>query len=255
MLSGCGGSSSCPGGPASPRRLVPTVLRVIPHASDAFTQGLVVADGKIYESTGLEGRSTIRILDLQTGAELARTKLPKPAFGEGLTIDARGRLVQLTWKDGTAYRWDRRTLQPLGTVSYDGEGWGLTTLRNGQLLMSDGSNRLTTRRAADFTEVRSVEVRRPSGPTDRLNELEADGKVVWANRWRTSQIFRIDVRCGWVKGVVDASGLTEAARVQAGANGDPVDVLNGIANVPGTNHFLLTGKCGLFIFEVQFHPP
>ncbi len=256
-LAGCGGAEQACGGPLpAPERLVPQVVRTLPHATDAFTQGLLVLDGKIYESTGLEGRSSLRVLDLADGAELQREVLPPEVFGEGLAAGPGSTLVQLTWKNRTAFVRDRSTLRQTGTHRYRGEGWGLTTLPGGSFLMSDGSDRLTRRAARTFTPVRTLTVRRKGGASDQLNELEAGrwaGRdVVWANRFQTDEVLRVDLECGVVTGVVDASVLSDEARRTAAASGTTVDVLNGIARLPGTDRYLLTGKLWPTLFEVRF---
>lgn len=262
VLAGCGGGSqrataaTC-GPPAAPRRLVPQVVRELPHDPTAFTQGLVVADGVLYESTGLVGRSTLRSVDPSTGRVLASRRLPPTLFAEGLAALPGRRLVQLTWKDGIALRW-RHPVDGLGPFrsqgrfAYDGEGWGLTRLGDGTLAMSDGSDRIAVRDAEDFRVLDRWRVRRADGPTDQLNELEWDGRRLWANRWQTDEIVRIDVRCRRVDAVVDATALT--ARASAAQPGVAIDVLNGIAHLPGTDRSLVTGKLWPVMFEVRFVP-
>ena len=257
-LGSCGGRApACSSPLPAPQRLVPKVVRIVPHATDAFTEGLLVRDGRIYESTGLEGRSSLRVLDLQTGAEQDRADLPASYFGEGLAEGPDGSLVQLTWKNRTALVWDRATLRRTGQHRYRGEGWGLTTLPGGDFVMSNGSDRLTFRSPHSFAAFRTTTVRRKDGPADQLNELEfarSGGRnVVWANRWQTDEILRVDLECGVVTGVVDASGLAADARAAATA-GTPTDVLNGIAAVPGTDHLLVTGKLWPSYYEVQLRP-
>ena len=255
-LTSCGGREQTCGEPLpTPERMVPEVVRTLPHATDAFTQGLLVRDGKIYESTGLDGRSSLRVLDLQTGAEQRRAALPGNLFGEGLAEGPGGTLVQLTWKNRTALVWDRATLEQTGRHRYRGEGWGITTLPSGSFVMSNGTDRLTYRAPRTFTAVRTTTVRRKGGPTDQLNELEfsraAGRDVVWANRWQSNEILRIDLECGVVTGVVDASELAADAKKLAGA-GVPPNVLNGIAALPGTDRFLVTGKLWSAYYEVRF---
>ena len=260
VVAGCGGSAEegadrpCPSSPGAPARLVPEVVRSFPHATDAFTEGLLVAGGTIWESTGLEGRSTLRALDARTGAEQRRAALPAAVFGEGLALRRDGRLVQLTWKDGRAFVWDRKRLTTTGELTYDGEGWGLSATSDGRFVMSNGSDTLTVRDPMTFRPVRSVKVVRPGGGTDQLNELEVDGGSVWANRFQTTEILRIDLACGTVTGTVDATGLVKDAQATAAAAGVATDVLNGIAKVPGTDHFLVTGKYWPKVYEVRFRP-
>ena len=257
LLSACGGrEQACPGSLPVPQRLVPEVVGTLPHATDAFTEGLLVRDGRIYESTGLEGRSSLRVLDLQTGAQQQRVDLPADLFGEGLAEGPDDTLLQLTWKNRTALVWDRATLRRTGSHRYRGEGWGITTLPGGDVIMSNGSDRLTYRSARTFRVLRTTTVRRKGGAADQLNELEfarsAGRDVVWANRWQTDEILRIDLECGVVTGVVDASALADRARTATSATGTTPDVLNGIAALPGTDRFLLTGKFWSSFYEVRF---
>lgn len=236
---------------AVPERLVPEVLGERPHDPSAFTQGLLLLDGVLYESTGLEGESSVRAVDPSTGEVLRRSDLDPSSFGEGLTGVGKDRLVQLTWKEGRAEVRDRSDLRVVDEHRYDGEGWGITTLADGTLVMSDGSASLSVRDPDDFSLQERWQVARVDGDADRLNELEWDGDRIWANRWQTDEIVRIDPRCRAVDGVVDASRLTERAAQAASA---PIDVLNGIAHVPGSDRFLVTGKLWPVVYEVRFVP-
>lgn len=259
LAASCGGAeqgAACPGGGASrpPERLVPEVVRRHPHDPAAFTQGLLFVGDDLWESTGMEGASTLRRVDLASGRVEASADLPADVFGEGLALGADDRLVQLSWKEGRAFVWDTARLEVTGEHAYDGEGWGLTTTADGRLLMSDGSATLTLRDPATFEPEGTVEVTRGDGAADQLNELEADGDVVWANRYQTAEVLRIDARCGTVTGVVDATALQTEARATAAEAGRSIDVLNGIAKVPGTDRFLLTGKYWPTVFEVELVP-
>ncbi|MGW5385844.1 glutaminyl-peptide cyclotransferase [Nocardia sp. NPDC003963] len=226
-------------------RLDIEVLATHRHDLGAFTQGLEIDGEVLYESTGMVGFSGIRTTDRDTGRELARVTLPPPFFGEGITL-AGDTLWQITWKEGVAFARDPQTLAERHRVEYAGEGWGLCT-RNGQLIMSDGSAGLTFRDPVTFAPTGSVEL---TSHTDaRLNELEcaADGSV-YANTWPTDEILRIDPETGRVLAVADAAGLLPPAeRAQT-------DVLNGIAQIPGTDRFLITGKYWPTVFEVRFVP-
>ena len=154
-------------------------------------------------------------------------------------MDPQGRLVQLTWLDGLAYVRDPDTLE-VGRASTPttGEGWGLTTLGDGTLVMTDGSDVLTLRDPEDFTELEARVVQRVGGDADRLNELDWDGEWLWANRYQTDELLRIDPECATVTGVADLAPLREAAAAEAASNGTPIDVTNGIAHLPGTDRYL-----------------
>lgn len=173
-------------------------------------------------------------------------RLPADLFGEGITVIG-DRIWQLTWQEGIAVQRDRATLREVNRVSYQGEGWGLC-YDGSRLVASDGSSSLTFRDPHTFAPLGQVRVTVAGQPVDQLNELEcADGQV-WANVWQTDWILRIDPASGQVTGVVDASGLlTPRERARA-------DVLNGIAAVPGTDEFLLTGKYWPHTYRVRFVP-
>lgn len=256
MLSGC---SATPGGTTPSTGPSPTlgvdVLASIPHDPQAFTQGLELVDGVLYEGTGLEGESSIRAVDPGTGDVEKKVDLPDDLFGEGITV-AGDTIWQITWQDGVAIRRDRATLAERDRVTYDGEGWGLCHDRGGdRLIMSDGTDRLTYRDVTTFEKEGEIRVRDADGePVTMLNELECvpdqDGRVlVYANVWQTDRIVRIDPASARVTATVDLSGLLpEADRADA-------DVLNGVAAVPGTDEFLVTGKLWPKMFRVRFVTP
>ncbi|WP_407690756.1 glutaminyl-peptide cyclotransferase [Saccharothrix syringae] len=247
LSAACGAPAGDPGGtPASGPNGAPDgfeVLGTAPHDPDAFTQGLELADGVLYEGTGLEGRSSIRRVDPATGEVRRRVDLPGGLFGEGITV-VDDRIWQLTWRDGVAIERDRDTLEEVRRVTYEGEGWGLC--RDGdRLVMSDGTDELTFRDPRTFAETGTVRVTRDGEPVRRLNELECVGGQVWANVWQTDEVVRVDPADGRVTATVDLSGLRPA--------GVPAsDVLNGIAAVPGTDEFLVTGKNWPTVFRIRF---
>lgn len=226
------------------------VREVLPHDAGAFTQGLEFRGGTLYESTGLVGRSSVRA-GPPGQPPAVHAELAPPLFGEGITL-AGARLWQLTWRAGIAVERDPGTLAELRRVNYRGEGWGLCHLDGGgqgQLVMSDGTDRLTFRDPGTFEATGGLPVRRGGRPVTGLNELECgpDGSV-YANVHPTDTIVRIDPRTGAVTARIDASGLlTPAERRDA-------QVLNGIASVPGTDQFLITGKLWPRMFKVRFVP-
>jgi glutamine cyclotransferase len=221
-----------------------------PHDPSAFTQGLVMADGVLYESTGGYGHSSVRRVDLGSGRVLQQRALPDDLFGEGLTL-WHDELVQLTWRAGRLLRYDRRMLTPVGEFKLPGEGWGLT--HDGRAwIISDGSATLRFLDPETGAELRRVEVRDGLTPVRQLNELElvpvpvpsaageAAGAVreeVWANIWHSDRIARIDPANGRVLGYVDLSELWPSQqRPHAQA------VLNGIAYDTQQQRLLVTGK-------------
>lgn len=226
-------------------RLRVEVVGTRPHDREAFTQGLEVVGEVLYESTGLKGRSGVRATELATGAELAGAELSDDYFGEGIAHTG-AILWQLTWREGVAFARDPETLRVLREVRYEGEGWGLCA-RGGTLVMSDGSDTLTFRDPDTF-EVRTT-LRLRDRENANLNELDcAPDGFVYANDYPSSRVLRIDPDTGEVTGVADLGGLlTRAERADA-------DVANGIAALPGTDRFLVTGKYWPTVFEVRFVP-
>jgi len=235
--------SALPARAASVPTVRPEIVRTLPHDPRAFTQGLVFHEGKLYESTGLLGQSSLRRVVPSTGAVEKSVSLAGELFGEGLALVG-DRFIQLTWQNHVALRYDL-DFKAVDRVDYAGEGWGLC-YDGARLVMSDGSSRLLFRNPSTFGVTGDIEVRNANGPLSRLNELECVGPHVFANVWQTNFIVRIDPSSGDVTGVVDASGLLTRAEAAG------VDVLNGIAFDPGTGHFFITGKLWPKLFEVRF---
>ena len=224
--------------------LTVTVHRVFPHDPDAFTQGLLWWQGKLYESTGRRGQSELRRLDPATGDVEQRTSIPVFFFGEGLARHG-NRLVMLTWQGKRAFVFDMDTFERTAGFEYQGEGWGLC--HDGErFVMSDGSSTLAFRDSVSFAVAGSVKVVHEGAPVPQLNELECVGDAVYANVFGQDVIVRINTASGEVEQVIDADGLLpEAAAKQA-------DVLNGIAYNPESGRFYLTGKLWPSMFEVSF---
>ncbi len=228
------------------QRLGLEVLSAWPHDTSAFTQGLLLYNGLLYESTGLVGSSALREVDPATGDELRRVDVPPPIFAEGLArVD--NRLIQITWQNGVAFVYDLATFERTGEYRYSGEGWGLCY--DGQrLVMSDGSNQLFFRDPRTFDLLGQVSVLRDGQPVARLNELECVGDQVYANVWQTDEIVDVERDTGRVLATIDASGLFSAQERPR----SPDDVLNGIAYDPDKGTFLITGKRWPRLFEVRF---
>jgi glutamine cyclotransferase len=219
----------------------------LPHSREAFTQGLELHDGLLYEGTGRTGASTVT-MGAAGRKPTHRVALGPEFFGEGTTVTG-DRLRQPTWRDGVAFERDADTLAERRRVRYDGEGRGLCA-QPGRLVMSDGTATLVFRDPVTFAERGSVTVREGGRPPGRLNELEcaADGSV-YANVWPTDRILRMDPDSGAVIAAVDASGLLASSDRAAGAG-----VLNGITEIAGTGEFLITGKNWPRLFRVAFVP-
>jgi glutamine cyclotransferase len=235
-------------------QLAVEVIERYPHDTDAFTQGLELREGLLYEGTGLEGESDIRVVDPETGEVLEIVDLPADVFGEGITL-VDDKIWQITWQDQVAYLRDRDTLAELDQFSYTGEGWGICHDQgNDRLVMSNGSSELTFRDPETFEPTGTVTVTRDGQPVVRINELECVGDRVWANIWLTDEIVRINPETGTVEAVVDGSGLLTPEEAAA------ADVLNGIAAAPtlgtadSTGTFMITGKLWPWLFLVRFVP-
>jgi glutaminyl-peptide cyclotransferase len=224
------------------------VAHVYPHDPNAFTQGLVYVDGHLYESTGRDGHSSVRMVDLQTGRVLQKYDLPQEYFGEGLT-DWGSSLIQLTWTSGIAFVYDRFSFAPQREFRYKGEGWGLTHDAS-SLIMSDGSSVLRFLDPGSFRESRRISVREDNGhAVEQLNELEYVRGEIYANIWYSDKIARISPRSGNVLGWIDLTGLIEKRELSnSGA------VLNGIAYDSAGDRLFVTGKLWPKLFEIKVVP-
>src|SRR5690606_26601987 len=217
------------------------VLNTYPHDPDAFTQGLVIHAGRLYEGTGRNGQSSLREVDLESGTILRRHNLSERYFGEGIAV-LNDRIYQLTWQSHIAFIYAVEDFAALGSFYLPGEGWGITT--DGEsLIVSDGSAFLRFLDPADGKERGRVEVRDAQGPVDRLNELEYIDGEVWANVWYEDHLLRIDPLSGKVTARVDLSGL----QPQRGRD----DVLNGIAWDAEGRRLFVTGKLWPALYEIR----
>jgi glutaminyl-peptide cyclotransferase len=218
------------------------IVRVHPHDPNAFTQGLQYVDGVLYEGTGLNGRSSIRKVKIETGEVLQKRNIAEEYFGEGITI-WKNELIELTWKSETAFVFDKTTFEERRRFKYAGEGWGLT--HNGvDLIMSDGTDRLRFLDPSTFAERRRIPVTAEGLPVQHLNELEFVKGEIFANIWQTERIARIGPD-GRVTGWIDLRGLLTAAERAK------VDVLNGIAYDAAGDRLFVTGKLWPKLFEIK----
>ncbi|MGR9052065.1 MAG: glutaminyl-peptide cyclotransferase [Gammaproteobacteria bacterium] len=225
-----------------PENLSYEIIGRLVHDPEAFTQGLLLYQGKLYESTGLWGQSSLRELD-RKGNITRSVGLSRYTFGEGLAMIG-GKLVQLTWKSGQAFIYRPDSLQLIGQFDYTGEGWGATTVE-GYLVVSDGSSRLRFLEPKRFETVRSLTVRLGPEPLSGLNELEYAQGLIFANVWPSDFIVAIDPENGRVVARLDLADLYPSAE-------RPSDdaVLNGIAYDADRNIWLVTGKNWPYIFEI-----
>lgn len=223
-----------------------------PHDPAAFTQGLLWHDGRLYESTGLEGQSQIRKVDLETGDVLASQAIPSDQFGEGMALWS-DELVSLTWKDQVIHRWSLDTLESVRSDPFPFEGWGLTAM-DGMLVASDGSAMLRFLDPETYAVQREMTVTLDGRPISRLNELEAGDGLIWANQWYSKVIVGIDPADGTIRRIVDLSPLVaEIGMIESAADRNGA-VLNGIAHDPASDRWFVTGKLWPTLFEVRLVP-
>jgi glutaminyl-peptide cyclotransferase len=230
-----------------PTTLTPQVINTYPHDDQAFTQGLLLHDGKFYESTGLEGLSSLREVEITTGKTLRMLTLDSKYFAEGLAL-VNDKLIQITWKNGEALVYDLATFNKEKTFRYEGEGWGLC-YDGADLYMSDGSTALYKRNAESFEVIGQMQVNYKGKPVTQLNELECVGEFVYANIWQTDNIVKINKKTGNVVSTIDAGNLLSSEERSSLAQGG---VLNGIAYNPEADTFYITGKLWPKLFEVKF---
>ena len=219
------------------------VVKSYPHDRQAFTQGLEFVDGVLYESTGLNGRSGIRKVNLATGEVLQVQPLDPAYFGEGITV-WKNRILQLTWQSGLGFVYDRQTLQQQRTFRYSGEGWGLTH-DDTRLFMSDGTETLRVLDPETQRQVGSLTVKDAGRPVPRLNELEYVKGEIFANVWQSDRVAVISPSTGRVTSWIDLTGLLDPRERVGDA------VLNGIAYDAKSDRLFVTGKLWPRIFEIQ----
>jgi len=215
-----------------------------PHDLNAFTQGLVFFDGQLLESTGLNGQSSLRRVDLETGKVISQLQLPYEYFAEGLALFGK-KLFQLTFQNGKCFVYDLKTFRREKEFSYPGEGWGLTT--DGQwLIMSDGSDRLRFLDPETFEVKKTVKVVMTGRTVNRLNELEYIKGEIFANIWQSDVVVRIEPSTGKVLGLINFTGLLPSSDRDSST-----DVLNGIAHDSSSDRLFVTGKRWPKLFEVR----
>lgn len=223
------------------------VLHTYPHDRAAFTQGLEFRAGFLYESTGLNGQSTVRKVRLETGEVLQQIHIDSQYFGEGITV-LNQQILELTWRSEIGFVYDQSSFRQLRSFNYPGEGWGLAN-DGQQIYMSDGTPQIRIWDGLTLKEKRRINVHDGSKPITYLNELEYVQGEIYANVWQTDRIARISPADGRVLGWIDLAGLmTGADHLESGA------VLNGIAyDVLGSRLFV-TGKLWPKLFEIKVVP-
>lgn len=265
LACGNGGGSASNGdgtgtGLSEPPPISYSVVNAYPHDTAAFTQGLEIYDGRLYESTGLFGRSSLRINDLATGSVRQRVNLGSEFFAEGITI-LKDTLYQLTWQNHEVMVYSAKDMKPVRRMAWSAEGWGITH-DSSRLYISDGSDKLYVVNPTDLKLQRVISVSDNAGPVNNLNELEWVDGSIYANRWQYDQIVRIDPASGMVTGRLDLTDLLKrnsrsdlSYLTQPGSAGEINGaVLNGIAWDASRKRLLVTGKLWPEIFELSIGP-
>lgn len=205
------------------------------HDTEAWTQGLLIHQGKLFESTG-QKQSYIGIVDIKTGKPDKKVVLDDKFFGEGIAI-LNNKIYQLTWQNKVGFVYDLATFEKIQEFTYETEGWGLTH-DNHHLIMSDGTEKLIFLDTVTFKPVKTIKVKDENGFVTKLNELEYMEGFILANQWETNRILKIDPDNGEVVGELDLTPLAREAKM----DNPRADVLNGIAYHPTTKLLIVTGK-------------
>jgi glutamine cyclotransferase len=227
-----------------PVELTYQIVSTRPHDPECYTQGLEFSGGRLFESGGTYGHSTLREVDPENGAVLRKRPMAATVFAEGITI-LNNELFNLTWKEQTATVVEPGTFKFIRSHNYQGEGWGLTN-DGKQLIMSDGTSKLKFINPKDFSVGRTIEVTDGDRPVEQLNELEYVNGVIYANIYMTERIARISAESGKVTGWLDLSAIRKQL-----PRPNRAEVINGIAHDPATGNFLVTGKLWPKMFEIR----
>lgn len=220
------------------------VKKVYKHDDKAYTQGLLIHDGEMYEGTGGKGASSLRKIDLETGKILESIALARNYFGEGITI-YEDKIIQLTWQNRIAFVYDIKTFKKVSEFRYPYEGWGITTIGD-KLYISDGTSNIYILDAKTFSEIDRLQVYDSRGPVTNINELEyIDGKI-YANLYTSNQIAVIDIETGKLISIIDLTGLLPVKDHDFNT-----DVLNGIAYNNEQKRLFVTGKNWPKLFEIE----
>ena len=224
------------------------ILRVLPHDTSAYTQGLLLHEGRLYESTGQYGTSTLREVEIESGHVIRSVEVPDTYFAEGLALVG-DRLIQLTWKEGVALAYDLETFRQEEGFRYEGEGWGLC-YDGSSLYMTTGGSILYRRDPVTFEVLDTQQILRNGRSLSGVNELECVGDHILGNVYQTSDIVRIDKATGLVVEEIDASNAVPPGGRPRAADA----VLNGIAYDPVRGVYYITGKRWPALFEVRLVP-
>lgn len=239
----------------APAPIMFSVEGVYPHDPSAFTQGLEFYKGKLYEGTGEFDQSRLRIVDIKTGKADKEYKIPdKNIFGEGITI-YKSKIYQITWQNHKVFVYDINDItHPESTYTWNREGWGATN-DGKDIIISDGSTKLyfvqPDEKTKEMKIKKALTVVNNRGEVDSLNELELINGYVYANRWLTNQIVKIDTSNGHVVGELNLTGLLQ--QYDPGVKVEDGSVLNGIAYDSATKKLYITGKDWPKLFELKLN--
>jgi len=232
---------------AAPAAIGYSVLKVYPHDTSSYTQGLELHNNELYEGTGMNNQSHLMKVDLSTGTAKQKIALGKD-FGEGITI-FNNKIYQLTWQEHKVYVYDLNTFKKEKEFEWPYEGWGLTHNAT-DLIVSTGSNSLYFVDPATFKIKKVVGVTDNNGPLGNLNELELINGFVFANIYETTYIVKINPETGKVEGKMDFADIFQKTNTTPNPN---QDVLNGIAYDSSKNSLYITGKWWPAMFEIRLN--
>ncbi len=231
----------------SAKSITYSIKKIFPHDIKAFTEGLTIADGRLFESTGNKGTSWIAEVDIATGIQDKKIVLDKKYFGEGITV-LNNKIYQLTWQNHIGFVYDLKTFEKRGEFNYEHEGWGITA-DNKNLIVSDGTSTIRFLDTLTLKSIKEITIRDGEVAVDKLNELEFIDGFIFANQWQTNYLLKINPDTGQVVSRMDLSALAEKMYPINPA----ADVLNGIAYEKKSKLLLITGKFWPALFALKIN--
>lgn len=240
---------------SKPAAISYNLINIYPHDTSSYTQGLIWHKGFLYESTGEYNKSRLRKVDIKTGKNIQEIRLSDPSFfGEGITIFD-NKIYQLTWQNNRVFVYDLNTMQKINELKWPYEGWGITHNKT-NLIISTGSSNLYFVSPSDFKIIKTVCVTDNYGPVSNLNEIEYINGYVYANKYLTDDILKINPETGVVEGLLNTQGILEKSGIQLDFqkySTSSGNVLNGIAYDSTKNCLYITGKLWPFLFEIKLN--
>ncbi len=220
------------------------VLKILPHNKENYTQGLLIHENNLFESSGQYGKSFLRKSSISDNSTLNKIMIEDNYFAEGITI-YNNKLFMLTWKSNKGFIYDINSFKKIGEFKYQTEGWGLSTYQN-QLLMSDGSEKIYFRNPQDFEIIKTLEVYDNNGKVENINELEIINNKLFCNVYGEDIILIVNINSGKVEGKLNLENLFNRNNYN-----DKIDVMNGIAYNNKNNSILVTGKWWPSMYEIE----